>query len=598
MGRHEEALKILHGGTVIPAIPLVLDENRKFNEAGQRTLIRYYLDAGVGGLAVAVHTTQFEIRKPEVGLFEPVLRVTKEEMDAYEARTGKTLVRVAGACGEAEQACAEARTAKALGFDAVLLSPGGLAHRTEEELVERTHAVAAEMPVIGFYLQTACGGRRLSYEYWKAVADTPGVVAIKCASFNRYQSIDLVRGVAYSARREEIALYTGNDDNIVADLLTPYRFPVDGKEVELRFVGGLLGHWSVWTHSVVKLYEELREYRDGRDIPAELLARGAAVTDCNGVFFDVAHNFAGCIPGVHEVLRRQGLMAGTWCLDPDETLSEGQAAGDRAACMRCTLISTTMRSLRRILKRGKRERTMNTMTDALKRAACAAIDAQAQRLTAFGRDILAHPELGYKETRTAGKVLEAFASLGLTDVTRPARTGVKGWLWRGAGPRVAVIGELDAVLSPGHPFADKATGAAHACGHNAQLASMLGCAVGLRAVADSLAGSVCLLAAPAEEYVEIGWRAGLRRAGEVQYLGGKQQLIAEGAFDDIDMAMMVHSETDAPQPRAVVAGAAGGFIGKELRFLGKEAHAGGAPWEGVNALNAASLAIAGHPRQP
>lgn len=235
---------------------------------------------------------------------------------------------------------------------------------------------------------------------------------------------------------------------------------------------------------------------------------------------------------------------------------------------------------------------MKTMTDALKRAACAAIDAQAQRLTAFGRDILAHPELGYKETRTAGKVLEAFASLGLTDVTRPARTGVKGWLWRGAGPRVAVIGELDAVLSPGHPFADKATGAAHACGHNAQLASMLGCAVGLRAVADSLAGSVCLLAAPAEEYVEIGWRAGLRRAGEVQYLGGKQQLIAEGAFDDIDMAMMVHSETDAPQPRAVVAGAAGGFIGKELRFLGKEAHAGGAPWEGVNALNAASLAIA------
>ncbi len=325
MGRHEEALKILHGGTVIPAIPLVLDENRKFNEAGQRTLIRYYLDAGVGGLAVAVHTTQFEIRKPEVGLFEPVLRVTKEEMDAYETRTGKTLVRVAGACGEEEQACAEARTAKALGFDAVLLSPGGLAHRTEEELVERTHAVAAEMPVIGFYLQTACGGRRLSYEYWKAVADTPGVVAIKCASFNRYQSIDLVRGVAYSARREEIALYTGNDDNIVVDLLTPYRFPVDGKEVELRFVGGLLGHWSVWTHSVVKLYEELREYRDGRDIPAELLARGAAVTDCNGVFFDVAHNFAGCIPGVHEVLRRQGLMAGTWCLDPDETLSEGQA---------------------------------------------------------------------------------------------------------------------------------------------------------------------------------------------------------------------------------------------------------------------------------
>ncbi len=325
MGRHETALAILHGGTVIPAIPLVLDKDRQFDAAGQRTLIRYYLDAGVGGLAVAVHTTQFEIRRPEIALFEPVLRVAAQELDAYEARTGKTLVRVAGVCGETAQACAEARTARALGFDAVLLSPGGLAHRSEEELAARTGAVAAVLPVIGFYLQTACGGRRLSAEYWRAVADTPGVAAIKCASFDRYQTIDLVRGVAGSARRREVALYTGNDDNIVADLLTPYRFRVNGEAVELRFVGGLLGHWSVWTHSVVALYEELRQYQDGRDIPAELLARGAAITDCNGAFFDVAHGFAGCIPGVHEVLRRQGLMAGTWCLDPDEQLSEGQA---------------------------------------------------------------------------------------------------------------------------------------------------------------------------------------------------------------------------------------------------------------------------------
>lgn len=211
---------------------------------------------------------------------------------------------------------------------------------------------------------------------------------------------------------------------------------------------------------------------------------------------------------------------------------------------------------------------MSEKKDALKRTAWAAIDDRAGQLIAFGRDILAHPELGYKEIRTAGRILEAFSALGVTEVTRPARTGVKGWLFRGEGPRVAVIGELDAVLSPCHPFADKLSGAAHACGHNAQLA------------------------APAEEYVEIGWRAELRRAGEVQYLGGKQQLIAEGAFDDIDMAMMVHSETDAPRPRVVVGGTAGGFIGKELRFTGKEAHAGGAPWEGVNALNAATLAIA------
>ena len=233
----------------------------------------------------------------------------------------------------------------------------------------------------------------------------------------------------------------------------------------------------------------------------------------------------------------------------------------------------------------------NRTATELKQAAFAAIDGCAPRLIAFGRDILAHPELGYRETRTAGRVLQAFEDMGLAEITRPARTGVKGWLLRGGGPRIAVIGELDAVLSPGHPFADPATGAAHACGHNAQLAAMLGCGVGLRAVAGALAGSVCLIAAPAEEYIEIGWRAGLRQDGQLQYLGGKQQMIAEGAFDDIDMAMMVHSETNAPRPRAVVGGGAGGFIGKELRFIGREAHAGGAPWEGVNALNAAALAI-------
>lgn len=325
MGRHEQALAILHEGTVIPAIPLVLNEKREFDPAGQRRLIRYYLACGVGGVAVAVHTTQFEIRRPEIGLFEPVLALAAEEFDAFERRTGKTLVRVAGVCGKSPQACAEAQTARDLGFDAVLVSPGGLADLTEEQLVERTRQVAQVMPVIGFYLQQACGGRRLSYEYWKAVAEVPNVQAIKCASFNRYQTIDLVRGVAASARRDEVALYTGNDDNIVVDLLTSFRFTVDGKTVEKRFVGGLLGHWSVWTRSVVELYRELRAYQDGRDVPQELLARAAAITDCNGVFFDAAHGFAGCIPGVHEVLRRQGLMAGTWCLDPDEALSPGQA---------------------------------------------------------------------------------------------------------------------------------------------------------------------------------------------------------------------------------------------------------------------------------
>lgn len=227
----------------------------------------------------------------------------------------------------------------------------------------------------------------------------------------------------------------------------------------------------------------------------------------------------------------------------------------------------------------------------LKRRAFAAIDAHAQELMDFGQDIFCHPELGYKETRTAEKVLQAFAKLGISETTRPALTGVKGWLFQKGGPRVAVMGELDAVLSDQHPLADKCTGAAHACGHHAQLSALLGCAFGLRAVEDALCGDVCLMATPAEECVEIGWRSQLLAEGKIQYLGGKQQMIAEGAFDDVDMAMMVHAESDAPQPRTIVSSASSCFVSKEVRFLGREAHAGGAPWDGVNALNAATLAI-------
>ena len=229
----------------------------------------------------------------------------------------------------------------------------------------------------------------------------------------------------------------------------------------------------------------------------------------------------------------------------------------------------------------------------LKRQACAAIDAYADTVIAFGEDILAHPELGYKEFRTSRKLREALENLGLNDVNTCGITGLKAWLKKGEGPNVAVIGELDAVISPQHPMADLKTGAAHACGHNAQLAALLGAAYGLSAVKDSLSGGICLIGAPAEEFVEIGWRSQQKMDGKIAYLGGKQQLIYEGAFDDVDMAMMLHSETDAPCDRIVVNGPAGGFIGKEVTFLGKEAHAGGAPWDGVNALNAASLAIMG-----
>ena len=325
MTRHELALKKLHEGTVIPANPLALDENRKFDEKRQRALCRYYLDCGVGGLAVAVHTTQFEIRKPEHNLLEPVLRIAKEEASEFEKKTGEVIVMVAGACGPKEQAVKEATLAKSLGYDAVLLSPGGLNHLSEEELIERTKAVAEILPVIGFYLQTAVGGRHFSYDYWTKIAEIPGVVAIKAAPFNRYYSYDVVRAVAFSSRRDDITLYTGNDDNIVLDLVTKYKFNINGEVYEKGFIGGLLGHWSVWTKTAVDLFNKLKEVRESESISPEILTLAAEVTDTNAVFFDTANNFKGCIAGLHEVLRRQGLLRGIWCLDPNETMSDGQA---------------------------------------------------------------------------------------------------------------------------------------------------------------------------------------------------------------------------------------------------------------------------------
>ena len=325
MTRHEIALKKLHEGTVIPANPLALDENRKFDEKRQRALVRYYLDAGVGGLAVAVHTTQFEIRDPKHDLLETVLKVAVDEARKFEEKTGKTIVMVAGACGPKEQAVREAELAKSLGYDAVLLSPGGLGALSEDEMVERTEAVAAVMPVIGFYLQPSVGGRVFTYSYWERICAIPGVVAIKAAPFNRYCTLDVVRAAALSKRSDEIALYTGNDDNIVIDLISNYRFEVDGKVYEKRFIGGLLGHWSVWTKTAVELFEKCKALHGSDTIPADILKLANEVTDTNAVFFDTANGFKGCIAGLHEVLRRQGLMKGIWCLNPDETMSEGQS---------------------------------------------------------------------------------------------------------------------------------------------------------------------------------------------------------------------------------------------------------------------------------
>jgi dihydrodipicolinate synthase/N-acetylneuraminate lyase len=303
----------LAGGLVIPAHPLALDARRKLDERRQRALTRYYIAAGAGGLAVGVHTTQFAIRWPEHGLFQPVLALAAEEMD----RAGRSLVRIGGICGMTLQAVVEAELLRRRGYHAGLLSLAAMRHEDEDGLIAHCRTVARVLPVIGFYLQPSVGGCVLSYRFWRRFAEIENVVAVKMAPFNRYQTLDVVRAVIASGR-DDIALYTGNDDNIVADLLTPFRF--EGKV--RRVVGGLLGHWAVWTRRAVELLDRCRHAA----ATPELLELGAAVTDCNAAFFDAANGYRGCIAGVHEVLRRQGLLAGTWCLDPEETLSPGQAA--------------------------------------------------------------------------------------------------------------------------------------------------------------------------------------------------------------------------------------------------------------------------------
>jgi dihydrodipicolinate synthase/N-acetylneuraminate lyase len=309
--------QLLYAGTVIPAHPLALTAERKLDEARQRRLTRYYIAAGAGGVAVGVHTTQFTIRHPSVNLYETVLRLAAEEIE--KAKLSRPFIKVAGVCGPTEQAVKEARLAAGLGYHLGLVSLGGLQHLSEDQLITHLKAVAEEIPVFGFYLQPSVGGRILSYHFWEQLAAIPNVKAIKTAPFNRYQTLDVVRAVCSSPRRDQIALYTGNDDNILADLLTTYRFNVNGQTVEKGFAGGLLGHWSVWTSNVASLFADIRHMS-----PQEVLRTGIAVTDMNAALFDPSHAFAGSIAGIHEVLRRQGLLEGTWCLDPEETLSPGQ----------------------------------------------------------------------------------------------------------------------------------------------------------------------------------------------------------------------------------------------------------------------------------
>ncbi len=318
-------LDVLRRGAVIPALPLALTAERRLDERRQRALCRYYIAAGAGGIAAAVHTTQFAIREPRYGLFQPVLALVAEEIERAAAGRAEPILRIGGICGATRQATAEATVLRDLGYHAGLVSLAG-AGPDDAARLAHCRTVAEVIPLVGFYLQRAVGGPELSYRFWRQFAEIEGIVAIKIAPFDRYRTLDVVRAVVESGR-DDIALYTGNDDNIVLDLLTPYVFPRTGGSVERRIAGGLLGHWAVWTRRAVELLQACHDAAHGANgIPANLLRLAVPTTDANAALFDVANGFAGCIAGIHEVLRRQGILEGIWCLDPNETLSAGQAA--------------------------------------------------------------------------------------------------------------------------------------------------------------------------------------------------------------------------------------------------------------------------------
>ena len=314
-------LASLREGLVIPAHPLALTNERKFDERHQRALTRYYHAAGAGGIAVGVHTTQFEIRDPKYGLYQPVLELCAETVRECDQLTGKETVRIAGVVGKTVQALSEARLAAEIGYQAGLLSLAAMKEAGDDQLIEHCRAIAEIIPLVGFYLQPAVGGRILSINFWRRFAEIPNVLAIKVAPFNRYQTMDVVRAVAESGRLSEIALYTGNDDNIVLDLVSEYCFPTGEKEIKVHFSGGLLGHWACWTRKAVELLEQCKSIRQGGVVTSDVLTLALQVTESNAAFFDPPNQFAGAIAGVHEVLRRQGLMENNFCLNPTEVCS-------------------------------------------------------------------------------------------------------------------------------------------------------------------------------------------------------------------------------------------------------------------------------------
>ncbi|MDA3847137.1 MAG: dihydrodipicolinate synthase family protein [Vallitaleaceae bacterium] len=316
--------EFLLDGCAIPAHPLALTAEKKLNEKYQQALTRYYMDAGAGGIAIGVHSTQFEIRDPKYNLYKPVLELASETID--QKGLNRPFLKIAGVCGDINQAVAEAKIACDLHYDLVLLSMGGLGNLTEKQLLDRTREVAKIIPVFGFYLQPAAGGRILSFDFWKQFSEITNVLAIKTAPFNRYQTLDVVRAVCSSSRKDKIAIYTGNDDNIVIDLFTKYRFNINGRMVEKQIVGGLLGHWAIWTKKAVELYDAIKIQRKNEEnFDPAWLTTNIQVTDTNAAFFDPQNQYKGCISGIHEVLKRHGLMENILCLSDQECLSNGQS---------------------------------------------------------------------------------------------------------------------------------------------------------------------------------------------------------------------------------------------------------------------------------
>jgi dihydrodipicolinate synthase/N-acetylneuraminate lyase len=321
-----EVLASFKKGVVIPALPLALNKDRTFDPRRERALVRYYTEAGVGGLAVGVHSTQFAIRDPKINLYETVLNLASKTLDEQSVKLGRKLMKIAGVIGKTPQALKEAEFAGKAGYHAVLLGLGAWAKDSVDDMVAHCKAVSEVMPVIGFYLQPAAGGRLLPYEFWRKFGEIDNVVGIKMAPFNRYQTFDVLRGICEAGRENDIAMYTGNDDNIVVDLLSPYQIKTAKGEKTIRIMGGLLGHWGVWTKKAAEMLTHLQSIRDKNGpIPMDIMVLANQVTDMNAVLFDAANGFHGCIPGIHEVLRRQGLLENILTLDPNEKLSPGQA---------------------------------------------------------------------------------------------------------------------------------------------------------------------------------------------------------------------------------------------------------------------------------